>query len=139
MIAGGAVLFTAVLSLGCGKGKIEQCNAFIDEGNSSQNAFVAIEAAMLNPQTLQGRIDKIEEHVKKLQALQLSDAKLAEMRGRYVEMLQGFAKSLKQFIAVGKDPKKDAERDKIAKDLDANADKSSKLIDDINQYCGGSK
>ena len=86
--------FIALLCAGCGKSKIDQCNAFIDEGNKSQNAFVAIEAAMLNPESFKKRTDLIDASMKTLKAIELPDAKLAGMRDRYVEGLQGFSTSL---------------------------------------------
>lgn len=127
----------ALLCAGCGKSKIDQCNAFIEEGNKSQNAFVAIEAAMLNPDSFKKRTDQIEASVKTLKAIELPDAKLAEMRNRYVEGLQGFSTSLTKVMEMSKDPAKAADADKLEKELDAIGDKESKLIDEINAYCGG--
>lgn len=127
----------ALLCSGCGKSKIDQCNAFIDEGNKSQNAFVAIEAAMLNAESFKKRTDQIDASIKALKAVELPDTKLAGMRDQYVEGLQGFSTTLAKVVAMAKDPSKEADVDKLEKDIETISDKESKLIDEINAYCGG--
>ena len=127
----------ALLCSGCGKSKIDQCNAFIDEGNKSQNAFVAIEAAMLNAESFKKRTDQIDASMKALKAVELPDAKLAGMRDKYVEGLQGFSTTLAKLVAMAKDPSKEADVDKLEKEIETISDKESKLIDEINAYCGG--
>lgn len=131
------VAASLVLSTGCGKSKIDQCNSFVAEANKSQNAFVAISAAMLNPPSLIPRAERLEAAVKAMEALPLKDAKLDGYRKQYVTYTNTFAKGLRDLAALGKDPSKNAERKKIAEELDAVGDKEGKLIEEINGYCGG--
>lgn len=135
-----AVVAVAALTLtGCGKSKVEQCNSFIGEANKSQSAFVAISAAMLNPPSLIPRAEKLEASVKAMEALPLKDAKLDGFRRKYIEYTNTFAKGLRELASYGKDPAKNAARDKTAKELDAVGEKEGKLIEEINGYCSGEK
>jgi hypothetical protein len=130
---------TAALTTGCGKSKVDQCNSFVAEANKSQSAFVAISAAMLNPPSLVPRAEKLDASVKAMEALPLKDSKLDGFRKQYIEYTNTFAKGLRQIASFGKDKTKDAERDKVAKELDEVGDKEGKLIDEINAYCSDEK
>lgn len=130
-----ALLGAVSVLTGCGKSKVEQCNSFIGEANKSQSAFVAISAAMLNPPSLIPRAEKLEASVKAMEALPLKDAKLDGFRKKYIEYTNTFAKGLRELASYGKDPAKNAAREKTAKELDAVGDKEGKLIEEINGYC----
>ena len=127
----------ALLCAGCGKSKIDQCNAFIDEGNKSQSAFVAIEAAMLNAESFKKRTDQIDGSVKAIKAIELPDEKLSGMRDRYIEGLSSFSTTLSKVMAMAKDPSKATDVEKLEKEIETISEKESKLIDEINNYCGG--
>jgi hypothetical protein len=130
----------AALSLavvGCGPSKVDQCNAFVDEGNKSQSAFVALQAALLNPNTLQTRIDKIDGSAKALRAVKLVDAKLVGMRDKYATGLESYSKILTEMKPILKDEAKADEFNKNIDKLNAISDEESKLIDEVNAYCSG--
>jgi ATP-dependent DNA ligase len=129
----------AALSTGCGKSKVEQCNSFVGEANKSQSAFVALNAAMLNPPSLVPRAEKLEAAVKAMEALPLKDAKLDGYRKQYIGYTNSFAKGLRELASYGKDPSKNAQREKTANEMEAVADKEGKLIDEINAYCSADK
>lgn len=134
-----ATIVTSALLLaatGCDN-KIEQCNAFIDEANASQNAFVAIGAAALNPESLKKRVEQIDASVKKLEALELKDEKLQGFRTEYVAGLKSFSKGLDKMANL---EKTDVDAlNKVADDLSKEGDKQGKLVDDVNAYCSGSE
>ena len=130
-----------VLVTGCDS-KVEQCNAFIDEANDSQNAYVALEAAIQSPASIKQRTDQLDASSKKMKELKLADAKLKDFRDRYVTQTDDFSAGMKKIAALqgktGHDPA-DGEAAKIGKDLDDLAEKQDKLIADINLYCAGVK
>jgi len=123
-------------STGC-ENKVAQCNAFIDEANASQAAFVAIEAAALNPESLKKRVEQIDESVKKLEALELKDEKLQGFRSEYVDGLKSFSKGLGTMASLEK-TEVDA-LNEAAKGLMDEGDKQGKLVDNVNKYCSGSE
>jgi len=132
-----ATLALAVVA--CGPSKVDQCNAFIDEGNKAQSAFVALEAALLNPASTQTRIDKINGSVTALRAVKLADAKLVTMREKYATELEGYAKILGQMKPILKDEAKVDEFNKLVEKLNAISTAEDKLIDEINGYCSEGK
>lgn len=123
--------------VGCGPSKVDQCNALVDAGNKSQSAFVALQAAMLNEASFQTRIDKIDEHAKAVRGVQVADPKLVDMRDRYAGGLEEYAKIMKNMKPILKDDAKVDTLNKHIDELNAVSDKESKLIDEINGYCGG--
>jgi hypothetical protein len=128
-----------LVGVGCGKSKIAQCNAFIDEANKSQNAFNDIDNAIDKPAVLKQKMAQIEAATTKVQAVQLEDPKLKDLQKRYGEGLRGFTAALTNVSTLAQDPKKLALLEKAAKDLDKLGEQESKLIDEINTYCSGGK
>ena len=127
-----------VLAAGCDS-KVDQCNAFIDEANDSQNAYVALEAAIQSPASIKQRTDQLDTSSRKMKDLKLADAKLKDFRDRYVKQTDDFSAGMKKIAALqGKDPA-DGEAAKIGKELDDLAEKQDKLIGEINLYCTGVK
>ena len=127
-----------VLVAGCDS-KVDQCNAFIDEANDSQNAYVALEAAIQSPASIKQRTDQLDTSSKKMKDLKLADAKLKDFRDRYAKQTDDFSAGMKKIAALqGKDPQ-DGEAAKIGKELDDLAEKQDKLIGEINLYCTGVK
>ncbi len=128
---------TALALAGCGPSKVDQCNALIDAGNKSQNGFVALEAAMLNPDSLQKRIDQINTDAKGVSGVKLEDPKLVEFRDKYAAGLTECTGLLSKMKPILKDEAKTDELNKFIDQWNALSDKEGKLIDDINGYCGG--
>lgn len=133
------VAFFALGVAGCGPSKVDQCNAFVDEGNKSQAAFVALQAALLNATTLQTRIDKIDGSAKAIRAVKLEDAKLIGMRDRYATGLDSYSKILTQMKPILKDDTKTDELNKNIDKLNEISGAEGKLIDEINAYCSEGK
>ena len=124
------------LSTGC-ESKVEQCNAFIDQANASQNAFTALGAAMLNKDVLAGRVKTIRESVDKVKGVELKDEKLKEFQTRWAEGLEGMAEGLDQMTKL--DKMKDIDKlNGLAEKFDKEAEKMGKIIDEVNTYCSGS-
>jgi hypothetical protein len=128
-----------LVGVGCGKSKIAQCNAFIDEANKSQNAFNDIDSAIDKPAVLEQKMGQIEAATAKVGAVQLVDPRLLDMQKRYVQGLRGFSTALASISTLAQDPKKLAQLEKAGKDLDKLGEQESKLIDEINTYCSGGK
>lgn len=130
--------FVTLILVGCGPSKVDQCNALVDAGNKSQSGFVALEAAMLNPDSFQKRIDKIDEDAKGVAGVKLEDPKLVGFRDKYATGLTDYTKILKQMKPILKDEAKTDDVNKLIDQLNAISDKEGKLIDEINTYCSGS-
>lgn len=124
-----------VLAAGC-ESKVDQCNAFIDDANDSQNAYVGLEAAVASPASIKQRTDQLDLSSKKLAGLKLGDAKLKDLRDRYVKQTDDFSAGMKKLAAL---PPQDSEAARIGKELDDLAEKQDKLIAEINLYCSGVK
>lgn len=136
----GLLLFPLALTLwGCGPSKVEQCNALVDAGNKSQSGFVALEAAMLNPDSFQKRIDQIDADAKVVQGVKLEDAKLVGFRDKFATGLTDYTKVMKDMKAILKDEAKTDDLNKMIDQLNAISDKEGKVIDEINGYCGGTQ
>ncbi len=132
----GAVLAFALVGVGC-RGKVEQCNAFVDEANAGQTAYVGLEGALGNADAMTKRADTLDANAKKLREIKLGDEKLVELRDRYAGATEEYAAGLRKLVAlVGKSD--DAAGVLAAEqELDAISDRQQKLIQEINAYCGG--
>jgi hypothetical protein len=132
-----ALALAAVFLLGGCHGKVERCNAFVDEANGGQTAYVGLAAALANPDGLTKRADTLEASAKKLRELDLgSDATLVDLRDRYAGLTEQYAAGLRNLAqaqgngdASGVLP--------LEQELDGISDKQEKLIQEINGYCGG--
>lgn len=136
----GRGLLTAAITLGvfaasaC-KGRVDQCNAFVDEANAGQSSYVGLEAAVGNPDALAKRADALEGSAKRLRDIPLADEKLVGMRDRYVTLTDQYVIGLRKLVTAPKDDS--AAAFAIEQELDVTADKQQKLIQEINGYCAG--
>ncbi|HKQ68482.1 MAG TPA: hypothetical protein VJT73_04045 [Polyangiaceae bacterium] len=144
------ILTVAVFALsllpGCGKSKIDQCNAFIERANQSQNVINALKLDSDDPKELEQGAAKVESEAKTLAAVELKDEKLVGFRTDYSGSLNSLAKIVHDLATAqkdSKDPSKAKAVEAQSKKLEADADKLGKaesiLIDQINVYCTGSK
>lgn len=124
------------------KGKVEQCNAFIERANQSQTTIGAMKFESEDAAQLDGDATKIEAEAKAVEGVKLKDEKLVALQQSYGKNLNDLAKNVRDLAklhAALKAGKPDVEAQ--AKKLEADADKvgkdSDKLIDDINKYCSG--
>lgn len=136
-----AVLATSSL-VACGKSKIDQCNAFIEQANASQTTISSLNLETDDPTKLEAAAVKIEGDAKKVDAVELKDEKLAGFKTSYVKNLNSLAKTARDLGGVQKDAKDPAKADAVeakVKTVVADAEKlekdESKLVDDINAYC----
>ena len=140
-----ALLVAAVATLattGC-KGKVEQCNAFIERANQAQTSVGAMKFESEESAQLEADAAKIEGEAKAVEGVKLKDDKLLAFQKSYAKNLGDLAKNVRDLAklhAALKAGKTDVEAQ--AKKLEGDADKvgkdSDKLIDDINKYCTGS-
>ncbi len=127
---------------GCGKSKVDQCNSFIDAANKSQTTLANIDTVMDNPAQLLAKSNELTASAGAIKEIDLKDEKVVAMRARYVDGLEGYAKSLTEAKGLAELPQperkgKQAEFDKIVEKLQSISEKESKLIDEVNAYCSG--
>lgn len=134
--------FATASLVACGKSKIDQCNAFIEQANASQTAVSGLDAAADDATKLEAAATKIEEAAKKVDTVELKDEKLVGFKGNYVKNLNALAKTAKDLAGIqkdAKDPAKGAAAETKLKTVLADAEKlekdDDKLINDINAYC----
>lgn len=134
--------FVALSVVACGKSKVDQCNAFIEQANASQTTIAALNLESEDPAVLEAAAVKIEGDAKKVDAVELKDEKLVGFKTDYVKNLNGLGKTARDLAGIqkdAKDPAKAAAVEAKAKTVVADAEKmekdESKLVDDINKYC----
>lgn len=134
----GAVLAFAVgvVLVGC-RGKVEQCNVFVDEANAGQTAYVGLEGALANPDALTKRADTLDANAKKLDAIKLDDDTLVGLRDRYSNLTVEYAAGLRKLVGTASKGDDAAAVLAVEQELDAISDKQQALIREINAYCGG--
>ncbi len=135
-----------VVSTGCGKSKITQCNALIDSANKSQAGFEHIDPD--KPEKMKEAIGKIKKGNQDVAATQVEDAKLKTLRDDYVKTHESIATTLQKREEIaeklekaekGNDQKAIAsltkDSDALEKTMDKDLKDSDKVIEDINTYC----
>lgn len=139
------VFVVGALSLGLGacKGKVEQCNAFIDRANQSQSVINGLQLDTDDPKKLDTDATKIETEAKAVTAVQLKDEKLVKFRDDYGSNLTKLGKNVRDLSKLQADAKTGkttvaAEAKRIEEDANKIEKDETKLVNDINQYCTGS-
>jgi hypothetical protein len=130
----------------CGKSKVEQCNAFIDRATKAQNAVNGLNLATDDKKELEKGASAIEVEAKAFSAVEVKDEKLAGFRDAYGKILADLGKILSDLATAQADAadasKAEAAATKV-KTLVASAEalekSESSLVDQINQYCSGTK
>lgn len=136
-----ALALVALGATGC-KGKVEQCNAFIERANQAQTSIGAMKFESEESAQLEADAMKIDGEAKAIEGVKLKDDKLLGFQKSYAKNLGDLAKNVRDLAklhAALKAGKTDVEAQ--AKKLESDADKvgkdSDKLIDEINKYCTG--
>jgi hypothetical protein len=128
-------LGVALVAVGGCRTKTDQCNAFIEQANAAEKTIETVEG-FGNAEKLQADAAKIDGHARGVESVKLDDARLKELQGKYVANLGLYSKNLRATAAASGDGAKlealEKEDEQIQRD-------GSKLIDDINVYCTGSK
>jgi len=130
----------------CGKSKVEQCNAFIDRATKAQSAVNGLNLASEDKKELEKGAAAIEVEAKAFSAVEVKDEKLAGFRDAYGKILSDLGKILADLGAAQAEAadasKAEAAAAKV-KTLVASAEalekSESALVDQINQYCSGTK
>jgi hypothetical protein len=141
------VLSLLCLSLtACGKSKVEQCNAFIDRASKAQSAVNGLNLATDDKKELEKGAAAIDVEAKAFGSVEVKDEKLAGFRDAYGKILADLGKILGD-LATAQAEAADAAKAEAAaakvKTLVASAEalekSESTLVDQINQYCSGTK
>jgi hypothetical protein len=130
----------------CGKSKVEQCNAFIDRASKAQSAVNGLNLATDDKKELEKGAAAIDVEAKAFAAVEVKDEKLAGFRDSYGKILADLGKILGDLAAAQADAADAAKAEAAAtkvKTLVASAEalekSESTLVDQINQYCSGTK
>lgn len=132
-------LFVVLSATAC-KGKVDQCNAFIDRANQAQGVIGHLALDSEDAAKLEGEADRIDAEAKSVGAVVIKDEKLAKLRGDYVTNLGALGRNVralgKLHAAAKGDDTTIATR---ARGLEADAalveKESTRLVDEINTYC----
>jgi hypothetical protein len=140
------LLAAATLGLGACKGKVEQCNAFVDRANQAQTVINALKLDSEDAAQLEKDALSIETEAKAFGALDLKDEKLVGYRSAYAGTLVSLGKIIHDLATLQRDSKEPSKAEGLeaqVKKIDAEADKVTKtesdLVDQLNVYCTGSK
>ena len=141
------VLLSLPLALtACGKSKIEQCNAFIDRASKAQATVNGLNLTSDDHKELEKGAAAIETEAKSFGTFELKDEKLLGFRDAYGKTLADLGKIMADLAAAqteAADASKAADAAAKVKGLMSSADalekSESSLVDQINQYCGGTK
>lgn len=129
-------------AVGCGKSKVDQCNAFVERATKAQTVIGALKLDDDNAAKLEQEAVAIETEAKAVGAVSVSDAKLGGLRDEYGANLGKLAKITRDVAEVSKDakvPAKAASVEARMKKLEQDADKiekdESRIVDQVNAYC----
>ena len=137
------VFACAALSLTACKGKVEQCNAFIDRANQSQGVINGLQLDTDDPKKLDIDATKIDGEATSVAAVKLEDQKLLKFRDDYAGNLKKLAGNVRELSKLQNDSRAGkasiaTEAKKIEEDANKVEKDESKLVNDINSYCTGS-
>lgn len=134
-----ALALVGLAATGC-KGRVEQCNAFIQRANEAQKTIEAMKFESEEAAQLEADAAKIDGEAKALEGVKLKDEKLVGFQKAYGKNLGDLAKNVRDLaklhaaLKAGKTDL-DAQTKKLEADADKVSKDSDKLIDDINKYC----
>ena len=136
------LLVVGAFSLVACKGKVEQCNAFIDRANQSQAVINSLQLDTDDPKKLDGDATKIDAESKAVTAVQLKDEKLMKFRDDYAGNLTKLGKNVRDLSKLQADAKTGkttvaTEAKRIEEDANKIEKDETKLVNDINAYCTG--
>ena len=141
-----AIATALLLATGCGKSKVDQCNAFIERANSSQTVVSSVHLDGDDPAPIEAAAAKVDAESKGVSDVKLEDPKLVDMKTRYAASLTAFAKTTRELAGLmkaAKDPKLAADLEGRLKKLEEQATAAekdeAKIVDEVNVYCTGSK
>jgi hypothetical protein len=126
----------APMLIGCEKsGRVDQCNAFVERANVSQ-AVVEILKFDGDAQQLEEEAKKVDSEVQWVNGVELTDATLMKFRADYAANLQRLAASIRDLAKLRGSYEKADLLKKIADGADSPLAAQSKLVHEINSYCG---
>ncbi|MEM9538825.1 MAG: hypothetical protein AAGA60_04855 [Cyanobacteria bacterium P01_E01_bin.42] len=134
-----ASLFTVALFLvsGCGTSKIAQCNQIIEIANALEEVRVSADNQEADTtQTMVQVVDAMDKASQDMQALELSDETLEELRGEFIKMYAETSNATRTFLEAFN--KKDRQTvDKAIEELHRATQPEQELVNQINSYCLG--
>ncbi len=116
------------------RAKVLQCNGLIDVINEAQGPLNAPSAGGSN--ALEKLATALEGASEKIRAIELTDDKLIEFRADYAKMVDDLVAAAKESASAleSSDLKRTAAAAKKMKEF---GPRETKLVDEINAYCGG--
>lgn len=139
------VLLTTILvgmgTTGC-KGKVEQCNAFIERANQSQAELERLPLVVDDSAKIQADAAKIEAEARAIGAIPLKDDKLAKLRDEYAGTLVKLARSVREIgrpLGETKPPSLQAQAKQLQADVQKIEQEQIRLVGEINLYCSGAR
>lgn len=141
-VLGVALALSSFALGGCGKSKVDQCNAFIERANKGQTVISSLSLDSEDSKKLEGDAAKIDAEAKAVGAVELKDAKLVGFRDQYSSNLTKLAGNVRDLAKLQAEAKAGKPSETQLKKIESDADKiekdESKLVNDINAYCSGS-
>jgi hypothetical protein len=141
-----SVLLLSLSLTACGKSKIQQCNDFIDRATKAQTAVNALNLASDDRKELEKGAAAIDAEAKSFATFEVKDEKLVGFRSAYSGTLAEMSKIVGNLAAAQAEAAEPAKAEAAAvkvKSMVASAEalekSESSLVDQINQYCSGSK
>ena len=141
-----SILLLSLSLSACGKSKIEQCNAFIDRAGTAQAAINKLNLASDDRKELETGAATIDAEAKAFATFEVKDEKLVGFRTAYANTLAEMGKIMGNLAAAQAEAAEPAKAEATAtkvKSLVESAEalekSESALVDQINQYCSGSK
>lgn len=124
-----------LLATGCGKSKVDQCNAFVEKANAGQTVLNGLDLATEDGKKLEDAASKVDAEAKAVGGVELKDAKLIELRDKYAANLTKLAGNVRSLakLYVGKASPEEAK--KVEADAEKIEKDESKLVDEVNTYC----
>jgi hypothetical protein len=141
-----SVLLLSLSLTACGKSKIEQCNAFIDRAGKAQAAINALKLDSDDKAELEKGAATIDAEAKSFATFEVKDEKLVGFRAAYSGTLAEMSKIVGNLASAQAEAAEPAKAEAAAvkiktlvESAQALEKSESALVDQINQYCSGTK
>jgi len=125
----------AVALTACTNPRTEQCNALVERANLSQTVLKGLTFTG-GREGLESDAKKIDNEVAWVQHTELSDPTLVKFRDDFAGNLAKTAAAVRELAKLDGDVQSEAAK-KIVDEADVIEKAQSKLVDDVNAYCGG--
>lgn len=110
-LLGGLLVVATFAQVGCGKSKVEQCNAVIETYNAVGTAVRQGLGDGTDPEVVVARVKEVEAAVDKFEAVSLSDAAVKTSRDTLAATFRDYTKHANALAEVVRDAKQPAKAD----------------------------